>query len=91
MASIGGIDGNSDYVKLAKNPPTSPANTLDLAEHIIELEEMHEVAEGELEKISRPMVIFSHTNEIEIPELTNAETNPSENHQNNGATPPVNT
>ena len=33
---------------------------------------MHEVAEGELEKIARLTVIFSHTDKLEIPELANA-------------------
>ena len=48
VASIGESDGDSDYVELAKNSPTSPSNTLSLEGHISELEEMHEVAEGKL-------------------------------------------
>ena len=36
-------------------------------------------------------MIFYHTDEIEIPELADADTDPPENHQDNGATPPVNT
>ena len=36
-------------------------------------------------------MLFSRINELEIPELDNAETDPPENHQDNGATPPVNT
>ena len=90
-ASFGGNDGDSDYIELAKNSPTSPANTPDLAGHIRELEAMHEVLEGEIGTIIRPTVLFSHTNEIEITELADAETDPPKNHQNNSATLPVNT
>ena len=81
VASIGGSDGDSDYVELAENSPPSPANMPDLAGHIIELEEMHDVAEGELDAIARPTVLFSHTDELEIPELADAKTDPPENHQ----------
>ena len=91
VASIGGSDGDSDYVESAENSPTSPANMPDLVGDISELEEMHEVLEGELDTITRPTVLFSHTDELEIPELTNAETDPPENHQDNGNTPPNNT
>ena len=59
--------------------------------HIRKLEEMHEVLEGELNAIAQTMVLFSHTNELKIPELANSEINPPENHQDNGATPLVNT
>ena len=52
---------------------------------------MHEVAESKLVKIARPTVLFSRIYELELPELDDAETNPPENHQDNGATPPVNT
>ena len=91
VASIGWSDGDSDYVELDENSPTSPANTPDLASHIRKLEAMHEVLEGELEAIAQPTMIFYHTDGIKIPELANAETNPPENHQDNGNTPPVNT
>ena len=37
VASIGYSDGDLDYVELAKNSPTSPANTTDLAGHISEI------------------------------------------------------
>ena len=37
------------------------------------------------------MVLFSRIDELKIPELDNADTDPPENHQDNGATPPVNT
>ena len=36
-------------------------------------------------------MIFSHIDELKIPKLDNAETDPPENHQDNGATPTVNT
>ena len=36
-------------------------------------------------------MIFSYTDDLEIPELANAKTDPPENHQYNGSTPPVNT
>ena len=52
---------------------------------------MHEVAEGDLVELARPTVIFFRINKLEIPELENAETDPLENHQDNGATSPVNT
>ena len=52
---------------------------------------MHEVAEGDLVAIKQPAVLFSHINALEITELDNAKTDPPENHQDNGATPPVNT
>ena len=91
MAIIGESDGDSDYVELVENSPKSPANTSDLAGYISELGEMHEVAESELAKLARPTVIFSCIDELKLPELDDAETNLPENHQNNGATPPVNT
>ena len=37
------------------------------------------------------MVILSHTDELEIPELAKAKTDPPENHQENGSMPPFNT
>ena len=52
---------------------------------------MHDVSEGELGTIVRPEVLFYHTNELEIPELANAKTDLPENHQDNGATPLVDT
>ena len=52
---------------------------------------MHEVSEGEIDAIVRPMVIFSHTDELEIPELAEAKSNPPKNLQDNGATPAVGT
>ena len=90
VVSIGGSDDNSDYVESAKNSPTSLSNTPDLAGHISELKEMHKVAKGELGDIAGPTVIFSHTNQLEILDLADAKTNLPENHQDNGATPPVN-
>ena len=68
-----------------------PANTPDLAGHISELEEMHKFAEGELVKLSRPMVFFYRIDELKIPELDDADTKPSEKHQYNGDTPTVST
>ena len=90
-ASIGENDSDSDYVKSAENSPTSPANTPDLTGHISEPEEMHEVAGYYIGTIALPTVIFSRIDDLEIPELNDAETNPPENHQDNGAMPPVNT
>ena len=91
VSIIGGSDGNSYYVELAKNLPTSPAKTPDLVGHTIKLEMMHEVSEGEINEIARPTVLFSHTDELKIPELTDDDTDPLENHQDNGAMPLVNT
>ena len=51
---------------------------------------MHKVSEGDLDSIARPTVIFSHTEDLEIPELADAKNDPPKNHQDNGNTPPVN-
>ena len=67
-----------------------PANTPDLAVHISELEEMHEVVEVDIVELARPTVLFSRIDDIKIPELNNSKTNLPENYQDNGATPPVN-
>ena len=91
VESIGESDGDSDYVESSKNSPTSPYNTMDLAGHISKLEEMHEVAEGKLFELARPTVILSCIEKLEISELDDAKTDPLESHQDNGATPPVNT
>ena len=91
VAIIGEIDGKSDYVELDENSPTGLANTPYLVGHISKLEEMNEVAEGELIELAGPTVLFSCIYELEIPELDNAETNPPENHQDNDTTPPFNT
>ena len=64
MASIGESDGDSDYVESDEKSPTSPANTPDLTGHIGELEEMNEVAEGELVELAQPTVIFSRIDEL---------------------------
>ena len=61
------------------------------AGHIISLEEMHEVTEGKLIKIAQPKVLFSRIDKLKIPQLENSMTDPPENHQDNGATPPVKT
>ena len=68
-----------------------PANMPDLAGHIIDLEEIHKVAEGKIDAIAQPKMLFSHIYELEISELDNTDTNSPENHQDNGTTPPVNT
>ena len=91
VASIGGSDVDSDYVKSAEKSPMIPANTPDLMGHISELEEMHKFTEGNLSAIAQMTVLFSHTNELEIPYIADAKTDPPENHKDNGATPPVNT
>ena len=62
----------------------------DLEGHISELEEMHEVVESNLVKLARPTVLFSSIDEIKLPEINDAKTNPPENHQDNSATPPFN-
>ena len=46
---------------------------------------MHKVSEGKINVISQPTMLFSHTNELEIPELVDAETDPPENLQDDGA------
>ena len=69
----------------------SSANTLYLKGYNRKQETMHTVLEGDINDITQPTVIFSHTYELEIPELANAETDPPKNLQENGAAPPVNT
>ena len=64
MANIGESGGDSDYVELDENSTTSLANTLDLTVHTRELEEIHEVAEGDIDAITQPTVILYHTNEL---------------------------
>ena len=64
---------------------------MDLAGHTSKLEEMHKVAEGKLFELARPTVILSCIEKLEISELDDAKTDPPESHQDNGATPPVNT
>ena len=91
MASIGESDGNSDYVKSAKNSPTSLANTPDLAGNTSELEEIHKVVEAKLVKLAQPTVFFSRMDGPKIIEFDDADNDLPENHQENGATPPVNT
>ena len=76
MASTVESDGKSEYVDLTENSPTSPANTPDITRHIRELDEIHEVAESELVKLAQQTVLFSHIDELELPELSDAETNP---------------
>ena len=50
-----------------------------------------EVSEGNIDAIARPTMIFSHTGELEIPELAKAETGLPQNLPYNGAKLPVNT
>ena len=45
----------------------------------------------DLDAIARLTVLFSHTNKLEIPELAKTYPDLPENHQDKGATPPVNT
>ena len=78
-ASLGRSDDDSDYVDSSENSPTSLAKTPDIAGHISKLEARHKVLEVYIDAISRPTVIFSHTKEIEIPELADAETDPPKN------------
>ena len=75
---IGKSNGDLD-VESDEKSPTIQANTPDLEGHISELEEMHEVAKSKIVKLILPTVIFSHIEEIKIPELNNAKTNPPEN------------
>ena len=51
---------------------------------------MNEVSEGELDAIAQPTVNFFHTDNLEIPEVNNANTNPPKKHQGNRDTPTVN-
>ena len=90
-ASFGWSDGNSEYVELTKKSPLSSAKTPDLAGHTSELKIMHEVSVGYIYYILLPTLLFSHTDEIGIPKITDAETNPNENLQDNGAVPPAGT
>ena len=53
------------------------AITPDLAGHTNELETMYAVLVEDIGAIVRPTVIFSHTIELKITELADAETNPN--------------
>ena len=52
---------------------------------------MNEVSVREISDISRLTALFYNTNKIKMTELADAETNPTGNLQDNGATPPVTT
>ena len=64
---------------------------MDLKGHIRELETIHEVLEGEIDDIVWTTVIFSHTDKLKIPELSNMDTDPPEKLKDNGAMPLVST
>ena len=89
--SFGGSDGDLDYAELAENSPTRSVNTPDFEGHIRKLETMHEVSEGEIDTIVQPIMIFSHTDELKIPELSDNKTKQPETLQEKYATPPVDT
>ena len=75
-ASFVGSDRDSDYVESVKNSPMISSNTPYLNGYISELETMHGVLERETNTIIQPTVFSPHTNELEIPDLANAETDP---------------
>ena len=52
---------------------------------------MHKVSEGDIDAIIQTTVLFYHTDEIVIPELADTKTDPPQNLQGNGTTPPVDT
>ena len=52
---------------------------------------MNEVTVRKLVELTEPTVLFSRIDKLELPELDNAETDPQENHQDNGAMPTVDT
>ena len=56
----------------------------NLAGHI---SKMYEVLVEYINTAVRLMVLFTHTNELEIPELANANTDPTKKHQYNGDRP----
>ena len=84
---FGGSDGDLEYVESTRNLPTSLAIALDLAGHLINLETMYKVSEGDINTIVQPMVLFTHRNNLETTELTDDKTNSTKNHQDNGAKP----
>ena len=45
------------------------------------MEEIHEVAEGEIVELTRATVLFSRIDKLEIPELNDADTDPLENYE----------
>ena len=69
----------------------SSAITPDLVGYIGKLETMHKVSVEEINNIVLPTVLFTYTNKLEIMELTDADTDLTKNHQDNGATPPLGT
>ena len=86
-AIYGQSDSNSDYVESRENLPTISANTPELAGHIHELQQIHKVAVVKLEEFSQPMKLFTQPKEVEPKEISNDETTPAKNHQDNGDTP----
>ena len=52
---------------------------------------MHNVAERDIDAITRPTVFLSYTAELKIMELANSKIDSPENHQYNGTTLMVNT
>ena len=61
--------------------PTISTIMLYLAVHISKLETMYKVLVENINFIFQTTVLFTHTNEIKIPELANADTNMNKNHQ----------
>ena len=60
-------------------------NTPEFKGHILELQQMHKVAENYLDDITLPTNLFAHPYEINPTELANDGTTPDDNHQYNGA------
>ena len=79
-ASSGESDGNSDYINSCKNLPASSVNTPEIAGHISEIEQLHEVAVVEIGEFYQLRELFTHPDEVDPTELANDETTPAKNH-----------
>ena len=73
-------DGDSDCVESCKNSPARFSNMPEIAGHIHEIEQIHEVSTVELGKFYQSMEIFTNTDEFDPLELANGKTTPSKNH-----------
>ena len=64
-ASSGEIDGNSDYVESPKNFPTRLFKMTELEGHILELQQIHEVAEDYIDENTQPTEIFAQNDDLD--------------------------
>ena len=90
-ASSGESNGNSEYAMSPENLPTSSANMPELEGRTQELQQMHNVAEEDIDTLARPTELFTHPDKLDPTELAADGTTLAKNHRNNGALPPYGT